>query len=447
MRKELPSVSLLALVMAFRMLGLFMILPVFSVTATKLPGATPFLIGLALGIYGLTQAMLQMPFGALSDKLGRKPIIIGGLSLFVVGSIIAALSHSITGMIVGRALQGAGAVGSTILAMVADVTCDENRSKAMATLGLTIGLAFSVAMIIGPIINRWFELNGIFWLTGLLGVIGIVLVTLIPKPAKLVVHTNVESRSTYFRSIITNRNLLRLDFGIFALHATLTAMFIAIPIILTHELALTEFKQVIMYLVVLVVAFVAVVPLIIISEKKRILKPFFLGAIATLLLVQVIMLVFANYSIVVIAALFIFFAAFTLLEATLPSWISKVAPIRAKGTAMGIYSTSQFFGIFMGGLLGGTMMTHFHNEGIFVLCAILALIWLVIAYSMPQPPYLSTIIINLKNIAADPTSLAKFLQKQAGIAEVAVMEKEGLMYLKIDKRTISEEKVRKLSAN
>lgn len=443
--KERSAVLSLAAIMAFRMLGLFMILPVFSVRAEGLVGASTTMVGLALGIYGLTQAILQMPFGALSDRIGRKPIIATGLVLFTLGSVVAAMSTSIYGIILGRALQGAGAIGSTTLALIADLTRDENRSKAMASVGLTIGAAFTLAMILGPIVNSWFHLSGIFWLTAIFACLGLVLLfTTVPTPPKLAIHhDDIEISSNRFFQVIRNPQLLRLDFGIFSLHTILTAMFIAIPIMLTRMAGLTELQQVVLYLIVLSLAFICVVPLIIVSEKKRKLKPIFIAAIAMVLLAQILLMFFHFTPVRIGVILFLFFCAFTLLEASLPSLISKVSPIRSKGTAMGVYSTAQFFGIFVGGWLGGRVYTSFHLTGLFVFCALIALAWIFVAITMSQPPYLSTLIMSLPSDSSqDATQLVHRLRSIPGVAEVALMIEEEQVYMKIDKKIVSEHELR-----
>ncbi len=447
--KEHSAVISLSLIMAFRMLGLFMILPVFAVYAQQVPHATTFLIGLALGIYGLTQALLQMPFGRLSDSLGRKPIIAFGLILFAIGSIVAALSHSIYGVIIGRAIQGTGAVGSTIMALAADLTRDENRSKAMATLGLTIGVAFSLAIILGPIINAWFHLSGIFWITAGLAAVGLVLLfTSVPTPPKLTFHSDVEIQSNRFKSILKNKELLKLNGGIFTLHATLTALFLAIPILLTHVMKLSQGKQVILYLIVLLVAFVTMVPLIIIAEKRRQMKRVFTATIVALTLSLFLLLFFHQTVVEVAVILLLFFAGFTLLEATLPSWLSKISPIRSKGTAMGIYSSCQFFGIFVGGSLGGLIFSQFNIDGVLVLCIVLLLVWLSFAFTMKPPPYLSTLIFPVKEAAIqDPDELSHKLRSIPGVAEVAIMAEEKELYIKVDKKVVAKDELRKLIGN
>ncbi|MCB1827686.1 MAG: MFS transporter [Coxiellaceae bacterium] len=438
--KNRSAVLSLTLIMAFRMLGLFMILPVFSAHAVQIPGATATLVGLALGIYGLTQAGLQMPFGWLSDRIGRKPIIVIGLLLFAAGSVVAALSHNITNLIIGRALQGAGAIGSTALALVADLTREENRNKAMAFLGLSIGMSFSVAMIIGPIVNSWFHLSGIFWLTAGLSLIGLTLLARVPTPPKLVVHEDVEATPNKLSAIFKNSQLLRLNFGIFSLHLMLTALFIAIPILLTHTLKLSQMQQTTTYLIVLVLAFITMIPFIIIAEKKRKMKRTFIGAVSTLLISQVLLYFFGAQPIIIGVLLFCFFTAFTLLEASLPSLISKIAPIQYKGTAMGVYSTSQFLGIFVGGSAGGLIFAHFGIHGIFFFCSMLALLWLIFAMTMRLPPYLSTLIFEAHSKGQE---INQKLRNFPGVAEVSFSPSENLIYTKVDKQKIDEHELRK----
>lgn len=441
-KNEFKAVGLLGTIMSFRMIGLFMILPIFAVAAQHLPHTTPFLIGLALGIYGLMQAILQMPMGLLSDHFGRKPIICAGLCLFILGSVVAALSHSIDGIIIGRALQGMGAIGSTLLAFVADLTRDENRTKAMAMVGMLIGTSFSVAIVLGPLFYSWWQLSGLFWITALLGLVGIVLLfTAVPQPPKIIVDANVETVPNKILNILKDKQLLRLDLCILFQHAILTAMFVAIPILLNNNLHLPHQTQVWLYLIVLVLAFFCSVPFIIIAEKRRVIKQTFIGAIAVIAFTQLILLGTQVTTLAVATLLFLFFTAFTLLEATLPSMVSKVAPLKAKGTAMGIYSTSQFLGIFVGGVLGGVTLQHFQVDGIYMLILLMSVIWLLIVLSMRQPPYLSTMVFTL------PTTIEELRQRLAqlpGIAEFNIVPEEQLLYVKVDKKIVDEDKLRKL---
>ena len=443
--KERTAVVFLAAIIAFRMLGLFMLLPVFSLYANQIPFATPTLIGVALGVYGLLQACFQIPFGMISDRIGRKPVITTGLILLGVGSVLAALSHSIYGIIAGRALQGTGAIGSTILAMITDLTRDEERSKAMALVGIVIGFSFAVAFVIGPAINACFHLEGIFWATVIFAALGIILLhTMVPTPPQTLLHPEVESEPKCFKKVICSRALLRLDFGIFSLHCILTAMFVSIPIVLNQVISLTKHEQLSLYVIILLLTFIIAMPIIILSEKKRQLKLAFISAIALLIVCQFLLIAFHRSVIEIGITLFLFFTAFTLLEATLPSLISKITPIRQKGTALGIYSSAQFFGIFLGGSVGGWILGHFQWIGVFIFCAIIALLWLVLAITMQNPPYLSTIIIKLdKCLKQNLTSLKENLHTIPGVFEAAVSARENLIYLKIDRKIITEDKLRK----
>ncbi|MBX9706136.1 MAG: MFS transporter [Gammaproteobacteria bacterium] len=375
----------LALIFASRMLGLFMILPVFALYAHQLSGSTAVTIGIALGIYGLTQACLQMPFGLLSDKFGRKPLLFLGMAIFVIGSVVAALSHSIWGVIIGRALQGAGAVGSVIIAYVADITREQQRTKAMAIIGLTIGLSFMAAMILGPVLNAWINVSGIFWLTAVLALASFGLTYLLPLPQQQVIQPDAETVPVLLRGVLADTELLRLDAAIFCLHAILTAMFVAIPILLVTQTGIPEARQWVMYLPVLLLAFLAMLPFIIIAEKRHKMKEVLIAAIALLGLVQLGFIALPHSFWTLFIELLCFFTAFTLLEATLPSLISKMAPQGSKGTAMGVYSTCQFLGVFVGGSVGGWLYGQHNVNGVFVFCAVLALIWLGLAFTMRRP--------------------------------------------------------------
>jgi MFS family permease len=383
----------LAGIFSLRMLGLFMIYPVFALWARNLPDATEFTIGLALGVYGLTQALFQIPLGFLSDRLGRKRIISAGLLIFAIGSVVAAVSRSIDGIILGRLLQGAGAVGSATLALAADLTREHNRTKAMAIIGMTIGMSFSLALVAGPILNRWIGVPGIFWLTAVLAMLGIgILYALVPHPIITSVHAESEPVPALFKRVLTDPELLRLDFGIFVQHAILTASFLSVPLVL-KQAGVNLHDQWFVYLPVLVLSVILMVPLIIMAERGR-MKPIFLAAVVTLGISQLLLLLGHGGLAVVIVALLIFFTAFNLLEASLPSLISRVAPAEAKGTALGIYSSSQFFGIFVGGALGGWLQGIWGLIGVFSLCAALAGLWILVAIAMRPPARMTRPLIT-----------------------------------------------------
>lgn len=384
---EKRSVQLLAVIMCLRMTGLFMVLPLFALYAGQLAGATPFLIGLSMGIYGLTQATFQIPFGALSDHVGRKKIIVLGLAIFILGSILCATSKSINTVILGRALQGAGAVGSTIMALVADLTRQSERTKAMAIIGMTIGMSFSLAMLAGPMLNPWIHVSGIFWLAAALSFIGILLLLAVPTPQKISWHADTEPDQHVFFAVLMHPELARLNWGIFLLHAIFTATFVILPVTLQNTAGLPENHQWYLYLPVLLAAFILCVPCIILAEKKHLLKQFFLGAIVTLGCAELLFWLFAKNIGLTAIALLLFFTAFSVLEGFLPSLVSKTAPPARKGTALGIYSCSQFLGIFVGGAGGGWLSGKFGLDSGFFCCAILTFFWMAIAFKMKNPQY------------------------------------------------------------
>ncbi|WP_207905946.1 MFS transporter [Aestuariirhabdus litorea] len=429
---ELKATASLASVFAFRMLGLFMVLPVLAVYGGELEGATPALIGIAIGGYGLTQALLQIPFGMMSDRIGRKPVIVAGLLLFAAGSLLAAGADSIYGVIVGRCLQGAGAIASTILALLSDLTREQSRTRAMAVVGMSIGLSFCVAMVVGPLVTAWFGLTGLFMVTAALSMVALVIIVWgVPTPRILRSHSDTLAVSSQIRATLSNTQLLRLDFGIFMLHGVLMALFVAVPLALQGEAGLPREQHWWVYLLCLFAAFVAMVPFIIIGEKKRQLKNVFVGAVALLTLSELSLLWSHTSLWPMVGSLFLFFMAFNLLEATLPSLISKLAPAGNKGTAMGVYSTSQFLGAALGGVSGGAVYQLHGFEGVFLLAALGSAIWLLFSATMEQPPYLSSMVVGLDGMDEDPARVGEALARVPGVVEVVVISKERAAYLKV----------------
>ncbi len=447
-KQEFRAAGSLAAVYLVRLLGLFMIYPVFADYSRHLSGATPYKTGLALGIYGLSQGLLQIPFGLLSDKVGRKIMIVAGLIVFACGSAVAALSTSIDGVIAGRVLQGAGAIGSVILALLADLTTEESRTKAMAMVGITIGASFMVALVAGPIIAGLVGVSGIFWLMVGLAMLGIAITQfIVPRPQVLRVHRDAETVPALMGAILRNRELLRLNFGIFALHAMLTASFLVVPSLLHARLHLDSRSQWTVYLPVLLVSVMVMVPAIIVAEKYRRMKTVFIGSVAVLAASQFMLAVGSGDVRVVLAAITLFFIGFNVMEASLPSLVTKTAPPAAKGTATGIYSSAQFLGIFLGGVAGGWVHETAGSGGVFACSGGLALLWLLVAATMKPPSYLTTRLIRLddgRSVEAD--SLAAKLRELPGVAEAAVIAAEHLAYLKVDSRTFDAARAQALVA-
>ena len=431
---EKNSVFSIAGIYGLRMLGLFLILPVFALYAEGLEGVTPTLIGLALGIYGFTMAMLQIPFGWLSDRIGRKPVIAAGLLIFAIGSMVAAMADTIWMVIVGRALQGSGAIAAAMMALLADLTREEVRTKAMATVGVTIGMSFTVALIAGPLLSSWIGVDGIFWLTALLALLSIVvLFKLVPDPEKLSMHRDVEAVPGEFGRILRNGQLLRLDIGIFLLHGIIMSLFVALPFVLRDHLSIDAHDHPWVYLPVLLVAVVFMVPMIIMAEKKGRMKQVFLLSIALIALACLLLALWHDSMVSVIAALVLFFIAYNVLEATLPSLISRMAPIDAKGTAMGVYSTSQFFGAFVGGAAGGWCYGQFDVQGIFFSAAVFALLWLFVAMGMQMPVMRSSVMAHVES-DVDAELLERDILALAGVFEAKVVPEENTIFLRVDKQ-------------
>ena len=375
---ERRSVSSLALLYCFRMLGLFMVLPLLALYTVDMPGADALTIGLALGIYGLSQAVLQIPLGWLSDQYGRKPIIIGGLLVFALGSAVAATADSIYGLVIGRALQGAGAIASTVMALVADLTRDEQRTKAMAVVGMSIGLSFAVALVLGPAIAAAGGLAGVFWFTAALalGGIGIVLL-LVPTPPRGLQHEDVGARRGLFTRSLKDASLLRLNFSVFSLHFILMALFLLVPGILQDVAGLDRDRHWQVYLPTLLLSILGMVPMMILAERKGYLRGMFLLGIGALMLAMVIMST-APSAAFIFVGLCLFFVGFNYLEATLPSLVSKWVFAGGKGTALGIYASWQFLGAFAGGAVGGALVKSAGNNALVFCCLLLALVWLLL---------------------------------------------------------------------
>ena len=374
----------LASIFALRMLGLFLILPVFAIYAKDLPGGDDVaLVGLALGAYGLAQALLQIAYGVASDRFGRKPVIVAGLLLFIIGSFVAAFAGDIYSIIAGRALQGAGAISAAVTALAADLTREQHLTKVMAMIGSSIGLVFALSMVGAPLLFAAIGMPGIFVLTGVLAMLAIYVVLKVVPAAPAIDRRPGWSS---FVEVLSHRQLLRMNFGVFALHLVQTAMWVLLPSLLVHSGGLDAAEHWKVYLPAVLVSFVIMVPAIIAAEKHGRMKFVFNAAIALLLVVQLGFAFFGTSVYALGCWLMLFFVAFNVLEATQPSLISRFAPPHAKGAALGVYNTTQSLGLFFGGVLGGALAKHGGAPAVWLACAVLVAGWLVVGLSMAVPP-------------------------------------------------------------
>lgn len=426
--------SLLALVFLYatRMLGLFMVLPVLALFAPQYAGSTTFWVGVALGVYGLTQGLLQIPFGLLSDRLGRKPILMAGMLLFILGSMIAALADSMFWMIVGRALQGTGAVSSVIMALLSDLTREQNRTKAMAAVGGSIGASFAIAMVLGPVVASIWGLSAIFWITAGLGLVGIAVVAGLPNPQSQVSGQAVIPVPRMIGDVLGDRELTRLNFGIFVLHFAQMATWVAVPVVLEQVVGFPRSQHWWLYLATMGGGFALMVPFLWYGETRRKMKPVFVGAVAVLTAAEVVLLMGGSTLAQIFAGLLLFFMAFNLLEASLPSLLSKQSPAGVKGTAMGVYSSCQFFGAFCGGLAGGAVAHYFGLQAVFVLSLLGAAVWLLVASRMAVPRHLSSMTLAMKN--GESLDSSQFVGVVAGVRDVINIPEQKLIYVKVDEQ-------------
>ena len=442
---ELRATWGLGTVFSLRMLGMFMVLPVLTTYGMALQGATEGLIGLAIGIYGLAQAIFQIPFGLLSDRVGRKPLIVGGLLVFVLGSIVAATTTSIWGIILGRALQGSGAIAAAVMALLSDLTREQNRTKAMAFIGVSFGVTFAIAMVIGPIVTHLLGLHALFWMIAVLASLGIIITLLVvPSTSEHVLNRESGMVKDSFSKVLANPKLLKLNAGILFLHILLMSSFVALP---------GEFEQAgfpasehwKVYLVTMLIAFVGVVPFIIIAEVKRKMKLVFVSCVALLLIAELVLWQAGAHFWTLVVGVQLFFFAFNLMEAILPSLISKESPAGYKGTAMGIYSTSQFLGVAIGGSVGGWVFQHVDAQAVFLLGAGIAIVWLLVSLTMQEPPYVSSLRVVIDR-TDNAQSLEQRLRHAPGVSNVLIIPEERAAYIKIDSKTTNRQEIEALIA-
>lgn len=437
---EKKNIGFIASLYAFRMLGLFMVLPVFMVAGQELDSATPFLLGLALGIYGLSQALFQIPFGAASDRFGRKKLLYLGLLLFGLGGLIAAFSESIYGVILGRFLQGAGAIASVLMALLGDLTKEENRTKAMASVGMTIGLAFAVSLVVGPWILSIWGLQGLFLFTSVTALLGVFIVSRLSSPVMQMKRREFSVVREDLGEVLKNPQLVRLNLGILFLHFVLTAVFVALPLQLVSRFDLPLESHGLNYLWLMGLGFVAMIPLIIWGEKKQRVKVVFQAAVFVLTVVFVALATLPESLAVLWFLIWLFFVAFNYLEATLPSLVSRMVPAGKRGTAMGLYSSAQFMGAFLGGALAGWMISVQGLVGVYGMCALFALLWAGVVIGMLPPPNTRSVIASLKPFGvSDSDRVLQSLRALKGVEDVTLVIEEQAAYLKVDKGLFDED--------
>lgn len=436
----------LAGVSGLRLLGMFIILPVFALYAERLPGGgNQALVGLAIGIYGLTQALCQIPFGWLSDRIGRKPVIYAGLALLALGSFVAAAADDIYWVIVGRVLQGAGAISAAVVALLADLTREEHRTQAMAVVGVTIGVAFMLSLVAAPVLDRFIGVPGIFAVTGALALAAMAVVAfVVPDPGRSGFHADAEANAAMIAAVVRDPDLLRLDAGVFALHAVLTALWVVVPLQL-RDAGLAAAHHWWVYLPVMAGSVALIVPAIVYAERRARLRPVFLAGIAVLIAGEAALFHAGAALPWIVAGLLGFFVGFNLLEAMLPSLISKMAPVRAKGTAIGVYSSVQFLGAFVGGVAGGWLAQHHGAYAVYAFCVILLLAWLALAAGMRPPLSVRTHVYPIPEMDVQRArGLAEQLSRLPGVREAMVIAGERVAYIKADAAGFDEQRVLQL---
>ena len=435
----------LATVFGLRMLGLFMILPVFAIYGQELVGYSPIWIGLAIGAYGLTQALLQIPMGILSDKFGRKPIILVGLVVFLLGSIVAAMSETIYGVVAGRALQGMGAIASAVLALAADLSREEQRPKVMATIGMFIGLSFTLAMVVGPIVAQAFGLSGLFWFTAALTVGAMFMIQfMVPFSVNKAPRGDNVALPDQISRLIRDPQLFRLNIGVFILHMALTACFVTLPKQFVEAgLALEDHWQ--LYLPTLLGSFFLMVPFMILAIKKQKEKQMFSSAVLLFSLALLFLWYIPSSLLSLVFLMVLFFTAFNYLEATMPSILSRLAPAGVKGSVMGIYSSSQFMGAFVGGVLGGAIAGQFGEQMIFLVMACIGFLWLIAAMGM-KPLKKSKSFSFKTTIATEEQAdiISEQLINLPGVVEATLVHSEAVAYLKLDDKVVDFQQIKTL---
>ncbi|RUO18089.1 MFS transporter [Aliidiomarina haloalkalitolerans] len=433
-RTEKRAAITLASIFGLRMLGLFLIMPVLAIYGQSYPDYTPFLVGIAIGAYGLAQAFLQIPMGWLSDRIGRRPVILGGLAVFAIGSVVAAMADTMSGVIWGRVLQGAGAIAGAVLALAADSAREEQRPKVMAVIGMGIGLSFVLALIIAPLLGGIIGMSGLFWMTAALAVGGILLMWRgMPVTYQQVPSRDVLPVPKELKRLLKHGQLMRLNFGVFVLHLVLTAWFVTLPLQLV-DAGLAAQHHSWLYLPTLILSFAVMVPMMIILVRR---KQQVLGMrLAMIMLIAALasVAIYADALVGLIVGVWVFFIGFNYLEASLPAMLTQHAPAGSKGSASGIYTTAQFAGAFLGGVIGGFSLQKFGATGVIIFCIALLVCWLLISMGLQQVLATTRMTYALAGLTpAQAATLSAELTALGGIEEAIVIADEGAVYLKVQR--------------
>jgi MFS family permease len=438
---ELRAAFAVGLLYLVRMLGLFSILPVFVIAAEFMSGSSPFLLGLAMGIYGFFQSILQIPLGFLSDRVGRRKVIIGALCVFVVGSIVAAMADDIYGLILGRSLQGMGAIAGVLLALVSDLTRLEHRSKAMAIVGGCIGISFAVSMLVGPLLYAAGGLSGLFFLSAIAGLIGIgIVIYFIPKTGTTSFNLNSAPQGNQLGDVLRNQNLWALNFSIFATHYLLMSGFLAFPLLLTGAgVNLSQHAQ--YYLLILLGSFVAMLPFVYLYGRNNWSAPLLRASVLVISLALYLLSIDQNFT-GLLLALGLFFFAFNFLEATLPVQLSNTVGAGFRGTAMGVYSSCQFAGIFAGGLMGGMLVSVQGFSFMLTVNSVVCLFWFVIMLKLrPQKNCESRVLEYTDSTGWSANEIVEQLSSTQGVEDVVIIPEHRTVYLKVDRSSFDDSKL------
>ena len=443
---ERRAVAALAGIFSLRMLGLFMFLPIFAVHAHEYPGHTPLLIGVAIGIYGLTQGVFQIPFGILSDRFGRKPVIAAGLAIFALGSVVAALSDDIWGIVAGRALQGMGAVAAAVMALASDVTGEAHRTRVMAIIGASIGAAFALALVLGPVVTEVAGVSGLFWSTAVLAVLALALLYLgVPSPPRMADRGGAPLAG--LRIALRDGQMMRLNAGIFVLHAIMIATFVALPIALRDRAGIDVADHWKVYIGVLAASVVFTVPLVIIADRDNRSRLIMLFGIVLLGAALAGIAGAPAGEVVLIGCMVVYFTGFNALEASLPAMVSRVAPMRARGAALGVYSTLQYLGAFIGGVGGGWLLGAGGERAVLAACAGLCAGWVLIAAGLRQPRRLSVEQMRIDVGGRESVDdLTARLLAVPGVIEAVIVAEEGIAWLRVDRGRLDRRSLHALSS-